>query len=189
MPIGFQTARRLPLATRRRAAAGFTLIEVLVTASVLLIGLLAMTSTSVVVNSLRRSASDQQTAQGALQAIVEDLHATARASDDDPLNWTNEILNVYGPGGMPGDEFDVPGLEPWAGEPTVATVQLVTNETTTDAALGAAAGMPRDLNGDGAADSVDVRSTASLLPVIVRLRWTGSAGQQQLSQVIYLLRY
>lgn len=189
MPIGLHTARRPSPAPRRSSTAGFTLIEVLVTASVLLIGLLAMTSTSVVVNSLRKSASDQQTAQGALQAIVEDLHATARAADNDPLNWTNEILDVYGAGGTPGNSFAVPGLEAWAGAANVATVQVVTDETTTDAALGAAAGMPRDLNGDGAVNSVDVRSTASLLPVIVRLQWTGSAGQQQLSQVVYLLRY
>lgn len=170
-------------------ASGFTLIEVLVTASVLLIGLMAMTSTSVVVNSLRRSASDQQIAQGALQAVVEDLHAIAREADDTPANWMNEILAVYGPGGNPGDRFDVEGLEAWEGNPSVATITLVADETTTDVALGAAAGMPRDLDGDGVATNADVTSNASLLPAIVRLQWRGSAGQQQLSQVVYLLRY
>ena len=148
-----------------------------------------MTSTSVVVNSLRRSASDQQIAQGALQAIVEDLHAIAREADDTPANWTNEILAVYGPGGNPGDQFDVDGLEAWDGNPSVATITLVTDETATDVALGAAAGMPRDLDGDGLASNGDVSTTASLLPAIVRLQWRGSAGQQQLSQVVYLLRY
>lgn len=159
------------------------------TASVLLIGLLAMTSTSVVVNSLRRSASDHQRAQAALQAIVEDLHATAREASDDPAEWTNDILAVYGVGGTPGNAFAIDGLEPWNGNPTVATVTVVSDETATDAALGVAAGMPRDLDGDGAATNTNVAGTASLLPAIVRLQWQGNAGQQQLSQVVYLLRY
>lgn len=159
------------------------------TTSVLLIGLLAMTSTSVVVNSLRRSASDQQRAQGSLQAIVEDLHAIAREADSLPSNWTNDILAVYGPGGNPGGAFAIQGLDPWTGNPNVATITLITDETTTDAALGVAAGMPRDLNGDGLANSGDVTADADLLPAIVRLQWRGNSGQQQLSQVVYLLRY
>lgn len=174
---------------RARSSSGFTLIEVVVTASVLLIGLLAMTSTSVVVNSLRRSATDQQRAQGALQAVVEDLHAIAREADDDPANWTTQILAVYGAGGAPGNAFPIADLEPWDGEVNVANIVIVTDETVTDAMLGAAAGMPRDLDGDGNATSVDVSTTASLLPAVVNLRWKGSSGQQQLSQVVYLLRY
>ncbi|MEM6675764.1 MAG: prepilin-type N-terminal cleavage/methylation domain-containing protein [Planctomycetota bacterium] len=173
-------------ATKR---AGFTLLEVLITASVLLVGLLAMTSTSVVVNSLRRNASDQQRAQAAMQAIVEDLHATAREADDDPANWAGEVLAVYGPAGNPGNQIPVAGLDPWVGAPSVATVTIVTDETTTDAALGVALGMPRDLDGDGAATSPNVTGSASLLPAIVQLQWTGSTGQHQLNQVVYLLRY
>lgn len=161
----------------------------MVTASVLLVGLLAMTSTSVVVNSLRRSASDQQQAQQAMQAIVEDLHASAREADSAPANWAGEILNVYGPGGVPGNAFPVQGLDPWVGEPDVATVTLITDETATDGVLGVAAGMPRDLDGDGVASNVNVTGNASLLPAIVRIRWRGSSGQQQLTQVVYLLRY
>lgn len=161
----------------------------MVTASVLLIGLLAMTSTSVVVNSLRRSASDQQVAQQAIQAIVEDLHASAREADTSANGWANDILAVYGPGGTPGAGFPVEGLDSWTGEANVATVQLITDETATDAVLGVAAGMPRDLDGDGIASSVNTRSSAALLPAIVRIRWSGSSGQQQLTQVVYLLRY
>jgi prepilin-type N-terminal cleavage/methylation domain-containing protein len=174
---------------RRASRGGFTLIEVLVTASVLLIGLLAMTSTSVVVNSLRKSSADRSIAQAAIQAIVEDLHASAREAGTEPVNWANDILAVYGPGGIPGDTFPVEGLEPWPGEANVATVALITDETTTDAGLQVAAGMPRDLDGDGAASNTDVSATASLLPAIVRLRWRGDAGQQEITQVVYLLRY
>ena len=176
--------------TRARSKrGGFTLLEVLITASVLLVGLLAMTSTSVVVNSLRRNASDQQRAQAALQAIVEDLHATAREADDDATLWAGEVLAVYGVGGTPGNQLAVAGLDAWQGAPSVAPVQIVTDETTTAAALGVALGMPRDLAGDGAATSNDVTGGASLLPAVVQLRWTGSPGQHELTQVVYLLRY
>ncbi|MEM8712629.1 MAG: prepilin-type N-terminal cleavage/methylation domain-containing protein [Planctomycetota bacterium] len=171
------------------ASSGFTLIEVMVTASVLLVGLLAMTSTSVVVNSLRKSASDQQQAQQAMQAIVEDLQATARQADSSVTNWATQIEAVYGPGGTPGDAFPVQGLDPWTGNVNVATVQLITDETITDATLGVAAGMPRDLDGDGAASNADTILSAALLPAIVQLQWRGAAGQQQLTQVVYLLRY
>ena len=173
----------------RGSAAGFTLIEVMVTASVLLVGLLAMTSTSVVVNSLRRSASDQQVAQSAMQAIVEDLHAAARSADSAASNWAGDVIDVYGPGGMPGDSFPIQGLDPWTGQANVASVELITDETSSDAGLGVAAGMPRDLDGDGTAANVDTRGTAALLPAIVRVQWRGAAGQQQLTQVVYLLRY
>lgn len=168
---------------------GFTLIEVLVTASVLLIGLLAMTSTSFVANSLRRNASDQQVAQAGMQAIVEDLHAAAREASDDESQWAQDVIAVYGPGGNPGDEFDIDGLDSWNDFPTVAEVEIVTDETVTDADLGVSAGMPRDLDGDGAANDTDVTDSASLLPVVVRLRWQGASGRHQMSQVVYLLRY
>ena len=159
------------------------------TVSVLLVGLLAMTSTSVVVNSLRRSASDHQAAQAAMQAIVEDLHAAARSADSDAANWAGDILAIYGPGGTPGATFPVQGLDPWTGETDIATVQLVTDETSTDAGLDVAAGMPRDLNGDGNVTETNTVGTAALLPAVVRVRWRGAAGQQELTQVVYLLRY
>lgn len=174
---------------RTSKRSGFTLLEVIVTASVLLVGLLAMTSTSVVVNSLRRSASDLQRAQQAMQVLVEDLHAAAREADDDASAWAADVLSLYGPGGTPGDSFTIDGLDPWEGETDVAFINLVTDETTTDAALGVALGMPRDLDGNGSATNTDVSGSASILPAVIRLQWSGSAGPQQLTQVIYLLRF
>ena len=71
--------------TRRTAhRAGFTLLEVLITVAVLMVGLLAMSSTSVVVNSLRRSASDRARAHATVQAISQDLLSVARSASEDP---------------------------------------------------------------------------------------------------------
>lgn len=181
----------LPRTKRRssRTRSGFTLIEVVITAAVLFIGLLAMTSTSWVVHSLRESSVGKELAHQALQAVVEDLHALSEVSRDDDGGWAAAVLDRFGAGGDPGATFNVRGLDPWPGEATVGTITIVTDETRTDLELGAALGMPRDLNGDGGVDDTDVEGDAVLLPVIVQLRWRGEAGNRQLRQFIYLLAY
>lgn len=175
--------------TLRRARSGFTLIEVVITAAVLFIGLLAMTSTSWVVHSLRKTSADKQVAHQALQGVVEDLRALAEVARDDESGWSPSILARFAPGRDPGATFDVRGLDPWPNEASVGTITIVTDETLTDIELDAALGMPRDLNGDGAVDDSNVGDDAVLLPVIVQLRWRGEAGNRQLRQCIYLLGY
>lgn len=173
----------------RPSTGGFTLIEVVITAAVLFIGLLAMTSTSWVVHSLRGTHADKQVAHQALQGIVEDLYALSEIARDDEDGWAPTILARFGVGGAPGPTFNVRGLDPWPGEASVGTVTIVTDETATDIDLGVAIGMPRDLNGDGAVNDTNVGDDAVLLPVIVQLRWRGEAGNRQLRQCIYLLAY
>jgi type II secretory pathway pseudopilin PulG len=173
----------------QRARCGFTLIEVVITAGALFIGLLAMTSTSWVVHSLHETSADKQVAHQALQRVIEDLHALSAVARDDELGWSPTILARFGAGGDPGATFEVGGLDPWPTEAAVGTITVVTDETQTDLELGVALGMPRDLNGDGAVDDTDVRDDAVLLPIIVQLRWRGEAGDRQLRQSIYLLGY
>ncbi len=175
--------------SRPASRGGFTLLEVLITVAVLMVGLLAMTSTSVVVNSLRRSASDRSRAHAAVQAISQDLLSVARASSENPSLWAGEILEAYGPDGSPGNELPITGLDPWEGADHIATVTIITDETTTDAAIGSEIGMPRDLDGDGLASSSDVTGNASLLPAIVDVRWRHGGGEFEVRQVVYLLRF
>jgi len=80
----------------------------------------------------------------------------------------HELSLRFGAGGTQGPTFDVPGL------PGVeqGTITLITNETSTDATLGMALGMPRDLDGDGKATSTDVSLTARVIPALVEVRWT-----------------
>jgi hypothetical protein len=163
------------------------LIEVVITAAVLFIGLLAMTSTSWVVRSLRKTSADKQVAHQALQGVIEDLRALSEVGLGDERGWSRSILQRLGPGGDPGPTFDVHGLDPWPSEGAVGTITIVTDETQTDVELGAGLGMPRDLNGDRAVDDTDVGDAAVLLPVIVQLRWRGEAGDRQLRQCFYLL--
>lgn len=168
---------------------GFTLLEVLITVAVLMVGLLAMSSTSVVVNSLRRSASDRARAHAAVQAITQDLLSVARAASEEPSLWAGEILDFYGPEGSPGNELPITGLDPWEGTDHIATITIITDETTTDAELGANIGMPRDLDGDGLASNSNVTNNASLLPAIVDIRWRHAGGELEIKQVVYLLRF
>jgi prepilin-type N-terminal cleavage/methylation domain-containing protein len=173
----------------RARQAGFTLIEVVITAAVLFIGLLAMTSTSWVVHSLRGTYADKQLAHQGLQGVIEDLYALGEIARDDEDGWAPTILERFGPGGDIGETFNVRGLEAWPDEASVGRVTIVTNETLTDEELGVALGMPRDLNGDGAVNDTDVSDDAVLLPVIVELRWRGEAGNRRLRQCVYLLAY
>ena len=48
--------------------------------------------------------------------------------------------------------------------------------------------MPKDLNGDGEALTADVRADALILPVIVRVRWEGAAGQREFTQGFWIAR-
>ena len=176
-----------PTLTARKRR-GFTLIEVVITSAVLFIGLLAMTSTSWVVHSLRGTYADKQVAYQALQGMVEDIYAQSEVAREDENGWGPTLAALYQPG-APGATFNVQGLEVWPNEPAVGTVTLVTDETLTDADLGVQLGMPRDLDGDGAVNNTDVTASAVLLPVIVQLRWRGEAGNRQLRQSVYLLAY
>ena len=172
----------------RPSRGGFTLIEVVITSAVLFIGLLAMTSTSWVIHSLRGTYADKQLAHQALQGVIEDLYAQSELAVDAEDGWGQALLDLYGPGNA-GATFNVQGLDPWDDEATVGTVTVVVDETRTDADLGVQLAMPRDLNGDGLVNDVDVTDDAVLLPVIVQLRWRGEAGNRQMRQAIYLLAY
>ena len=165
---------------------GFSLVEVMIAICVLTIGLLALSSTSVVIHSLDRADEARRLATNAMQDVVERTKAFSARSIDDPVGWSTAVSTSLRPAGAIGDTYTVQGLDPWNVNPTVGSIQVITDETLTDAALGATLGMPRDLNGDGDAMDGDVSGDAALLPVIVRARWGGSAGNRQ-SVIAYYL--
>ena len=166
---------------------GFTLVEAVVVTSVLLMGLLAMTSTSVTVHALRETDREHRLAADALASLVEDVRSVSNALVAADPSWSQAFVAAWSPGGEPGDRHDVAGLTPVAGEPSVASVRIVTDETLTDAELGVELGMPRDLDNDGAVDDPDVAADAVLLPVVVTLRWHGASGARRLEQAFYVV--
>ncbi len=124
-----------------------------------------------------------------IDAFVRALRDAARAASEDPALWAGEILAAYGPDGSPGNELPITGLDPWEGSDHIATVTIITDETTTDSELGCNLGMPRDLDGDGLASNSDVTNNASLLPAIVDVRWRHAGGAFEVRQAVYLLRF
>jgi hypothetical protein len=78
--------------------------------------------------------------------------------------------------------------EPATGVPN-GSIQIVLDETESDADLGLELGLPRDLNGDGDADDADVEGTARILPVLLTLRWRGENGQVVMRHGFYVMGY
>jgi len=173
----------------RRATGGFSLLEVTLSITVLLVALLAATASTLKMAGLRRVNRERMLAQNAVRAVSERLQSLADRATTDPAGWTTAVLDGVAAGGEIGTTFDVRELTARDGAASVGTIQIVTDETITDAALGTQLGLPRDLDGDGAAGSSDVSNTARLLPVVVRAQWRGSSGNSQITHAFFLARF
>ena len=190
-----QTTRPGGQSTRkRRAQHGFSLLDVMVTVSVLAIGLLAQASLTVssysqtLLNRERRLAMEGARSQ--LEILKGRELATVFAAYD--ASTTND------PPDAPGPDFDVPSLQPVAGDPdghvgrvifpvgeppeTSGTFDPVLREDLSDTAMG----MPADLDGDGAIDANPKDGTYIHLPVTVEVEWAGKVGRQTLRITTWL---
>ena len=168
---------------------GFTLIELAIATSILMIGIVSVLSASSQMHSLRQVNRERTLAQNAVRSISERIHAASQGFSDDPTTWCEELLALYGPGGTAGDTFEVTGLAGPTDDEPVGRIVIVTDERRTDAEIGRDLGMPRDLNGDGDASDADVSGTARILPVTITLRWRGESGQQVLRHGFYVMGY
>jgi hypothetical protein len=151
--------------------------------------LMAMGASTLRMSSLRRQTRERAVAQNTIRAISEQLHATADQIRRNGGNWGQEFTAAVAGGGMLGSTFDIRGLNLQAGQISVGTIQVIVDETATDAALGFELGMPRDLNGDGAADNTDVSANARILPVVVTASWNGVSGDMQINHPFYVIGY
>jgi Tfp pilus assembly protein PilV len=178
-------------ARRSRAAArkGFTLIELAIATSILMIGIVSVLSASSRMHSLRISNRERTLAQNAVRSMAERMHATSHGFSDDPDTWARQVLATYGLGGAFGNAFAVEGLTLVEGDEDVGTIAIGRDETATDRELQAQLGMPRDLDGDGDAADTDVSASARLLPVVLTLRWRGERGVHQMRHGFYLMGY
>lgn len=158
------------------------MIEVLVVSTILIMGLMALTSTAMTVDSLRRSNEDRRVAANALESIITEIRRSSQQALSSGEDWAPALIETYGAGGELGAPLPVRGLESRENAVGVMRVELVTDETLTDQELGLELGLPIDLDGDGAIASTDVSESATLLPVVVTLEWTGSSGNASLRQ-------
>jgi len=184
--------RTFDRAARRRGGIrrqdGFTLLEITLAMTVLLVGMLAATASTLRMHSLRRVNRERALAYNAVRTTTERLQSLSARAITEPAGWTATILAGVANGGEVGATFDLRELRARAGAANLGTIEVVTDETKTDAELGAQLGMPRDLDGDGLATHTHVSADALLLPVVVRARWQGAGGNAQVQHAFYLAR-
>jgi prepilin-type N-terminal cleavage/methylation domain-containing protein len=174
---------------RGSARKGFTLLEVTLAMSVLVVAMMAISATTLRVHTLRRQNHERSVAENAVRMIAERIQSASRLARTNPAGWAPTMIADLNPGGSVGNTFDLFELTPTNAGSSVGSITVVTNENTTDAALDAQLGMPRDLDGDGLVANPNVAATARLLPVIVRARWKGVSGDQEIVHPFYVLGY
>lgn len=118
-----------------------------------------------------------------------DALALSFSSRDAEMGWAAAMAVDLSPGGRLGDSFEVDQLDPPEDIADVGSIMAIMDETQADVDLGVNLGMPRDLTGDGLADSADVSGKALIMPVIVRVRWSGRQGDRELTRALYVTSY
>jgi hypothetical protein len=176
-------ARSTPTFDHDSREAGFSLIQVIIAATLLLLAALSLSG--VQINSMALSATNRETtvARNLVRQILEqiqdlpiaDVYATY---NDDPTD------DPDGDSTAPGSTL---ALSTEAGDMT-ATISFpgfgTLREDVTDAELG----MPQDLNGDGAIDCDDHSGDYRLLPVRVLVQWRGRSGTRTMEMHATLLQ-
>ena len=188
---GQQQANRLRRRTQR--SGGFTLIEVALAMTILIVALMAMSASTLQMNSLRRQNRERAVAQNMIRIISESVHAISEKNrieaEGTTQTWSELMVDSLTGGGELGDVFNVTELSAQDGDDSVGTIQIVLDETATDATLGFEMGMPRDLNGDRDSLDNDVTVGARILPIVVTTRWTGVTGDVQIRHPFYIIGY
>jgi len=166
------------------------MMEVALAMTVLMVALLAMSSSTLRTHNLRRQNRERAVAQNAIRMMSEQVHSFAdQVLRTSPESWSQDVVAALTPGGAIGDTFAIPSLDPAWEQETVGTIEVVVDETASDEDLGLEIGMPRDLDGDGTADDEDVTANARILPIIVRARWTGISGDVRIAHPFYVIGY
>lgn len=157
--------------------------------TVLMVALMAMSSSTYRMNSLRRQNRERAVAQNNIRAISERIHALAGQLRRESENWSADFVAAFAADGEIGNTFDIPELNRPEDNDTVGMIRLFLDEGETDEEIGLELGMPRDLDGDGAMDNGNVTLTARIIPVVVRASWRGVSGEVELAHPFYVIGY
>lgn len=178
----------------KRGNRGFTLAELALAMTVLMVALMSISAATLRTHTLRRQNQERSLAQNAVRGFSERIQAIAWQNSADPDTWAGNVIAELNPGGSIGNQFNVNGLNPTNAAGTVGTITVLTDETQTDAALGFELGMPRDLNGDGLADNADISLPLTvppprLLPIVITVQWTGVTGPTRIDHPFFVMGY
>ena len=152
----------------------------MIASTVMVVGVLATVGTMRATSALGVSTRETTLAYQAARAKVEELKAQ-------PFEFVlvrhNEDAADDPPGlASPGVGFDVPGLDPVAGDADGLVGRLLFPENAggelREDANQPEFGLPADLDGDDVIGALDVTGTHILLPVRVRIEWTGQTGDR-----------
>jgi hypothetical protein len=156
------------------------MVEITIMMVVFAIGFGALTMTLLGSTSLRQTTRETSLAVEAAQSALERVRGETFANAFATYN-ANPADDPGGAGLAPGNLFAVRGLnvrnddaDGFVGEILFPGNGIELREDSADDALG----MPRDLTADSVLDIVDVSDRYTLLPVRVRIEWTGSSGNR-----------
>lgn len=177
---------------RDSSRAGFGLIEVMISLSILTIALLAFAQAILLSMRAGQAQREQGIARDAARQIIERMQAETfsevfarfnATADDDPLGGT-VFVGGFPVNGLQARANDADGFVGEISFPSAPGMGggLELRENVDDARFGT----PRDLNADGVVDALDHSGDYRLLPVAVRLEWRGSAGNANLEFRTYL---
>ena len=144
-------------------SAGFTLVETMTAVALMTIGLMGV-ALSVVANARAYDSSVENT------VAIQSLRQVAEAIRGAPFG---DVVKHY-----QGLTFESPEIQ---GE---VRVRIFLDETDSSPEA-AALGLPRDLDGDGAATTTDISGSYLLLPIHIELSWQGE-GTTQVVQAFHL---
>ena len=176
-----------------RGRGGFSLLELTVAVVLLVLAIGGLSGVLVAAVKLNQANRETTLALAAARQTLENLQAEEFADAFARFN-TDPADDPGGPGTAPGAAFAVLGLTPQAGDPDglvgelefpvvpAAGTDVELREDVVDAALG----MPHDLDGDGDIEAGDRSNDYTLLPVRVRIRWTGVTGDRDLAVETFL---
>ena len=170
----------------RGERAGFTLLEVMVAAVVLAVGVASVSGAMVSAIALNNVNRETSLAQQAARMMIETVRATNFGDTFETFNLS-PFDDPLGPASAAGQNFAVAGLSPQPGDADNMAGQIVfptvvagavdfLREDVVDADLG----MPRDLNADGLIDALNHANDYQILPVRVRVAWRGFSGNRAL---------
>ena len=192
-PAGRRTLSRAPAGSR----GGFTLLEVMFASAVLAIAISGAAGAMLSAMQLDRVNRERSLALQSARRVIEraqdvefsELFAAYNTvAGDDPAA-------MVAAGSVPGATFSCAGLSTQIGDPDGLAGEIALPVVLNAGVLelredivNPLLGMPMDLNMDGVIDALDHSGDYMILPMHVRLAWTGAAGPRTADLVTILSR-
>jgi prepilin-type N-terminal cleavage/methylation domain-containing protein len=173
---------RVSKARRTRSCSGFTLLEVSVVCVIMAVALIMLSGTIASTAQVAPLNTERFRAAEAAADIIELMHSS-NLDDLFLLYNANPADDPVGVGTAPGAAFDIEGFSAVEGDPDGRVGRILMpevdgrlSEVLEDSLLG----VPRDLNADTEIDDLDHAEDWVILPVVVRIEWSGANGDRSI---------